>query len=150
MKVNFSTPAHLQICVAGHQSGHLACHVNVIHKIKMPREMTLFLFGLQLNLMCGHLLGLNSPNATFPSKFLTLVFQTWKLSYPLPQPPSFSTPYLWWIDCHDRLLASTTIILLSPSCLVSFTSCRDLCDECGQSTIPWGINRCKAFKRLPI
>lgn len=65
--------------------------------------------GLQLHLMCGHLVGLNSPKATFPSNFLTLamtelVFQMWKLSYPsLPQPPSFSTPYLWWIDCHDRL-----------------------------------------------
>lgn len=63
---------------------------------------------LQLHLMCGPLLGLNSPKATrFPLNFQPwqwpeLVFQ--KLSYPsLSQPPSFSTPYLWWIDCHDRL-----------------------------------------------
>lgn len=41
--------------------------MNVIHKIKMLIKMTL---ALQLHLMCGHLLGLNSPNATFLSRFL--------------------------------------------------------------------------------
>lgn len=51
----------------------------------------------------------------------------------LPQPPSFSSTFLRLIDRHDCLLASSKCPRL-----VSLTSSRDSCDECGQSTIPWG------------
>lgn len=118
----------------GHQPGYIARRVNVIHKIKMLCEMTL---GLQLYLMCGHFLGLISPKATFPldlfnpdndlNSFSRLGTRVLLFRSHLP----FSTPHLWWIDCHGRLKASTTL-KLSPFCLVSFTSSRDLCDECGQ------------------
>lgn len=138
----------------GRQPGYIAYHVNIIHKIKTLCEMTL---GLQIHLKCGHLLGLNSPNATFPSKFFFTLAMTWthfsrcgnslillSLSH-LPFLLLACGGLIATIACKPRLLSS-----YSPSCLVSFSSSRDLCDECGQSTIPWGINRCKAFKHLPI